>query len=299
MNMNMGLLTLHAGFFVKYIVEGWSLGFPTSFLAIFFPVIFYVRGFTRVRKEEHGRPIMFAGGMAILTISLNSPMMFWSMAYLWVHALIHVLVMIVAPPLIAGSRPWKAIWAGIPESIKRAKGFIAISKVTKAAFTFISIPKVALAYFVGTMWVWFVPSMMSFALSSQLGMQLMHFSFVTSGMAFFVNMVDSDPYISRVPSPITRLLHILGAGVASWLAAMFLTFSSPLYPAYASTSIRTLSALGDQQIAASIIWVLCMEPFFYTGYYNIKLFLSRSDDAADKGTFFDPFKPWIKNQSKA
>ena len=299
MNMNMGLLTLHAGFFVKYVVEGWSLGFPTSFIAIFIPTILYFRGFTRVRKEEHGRPSMFIGGMVILTISLNSPIMFWSMAYLWVHALIHVLVMIVAPPLIAGSRPWKAIWAGIPNSVKELESFTNVSRLTKAIFKFISTPRIALVYFVGTMWVWFIPSMMNFAISSQLGMQIMHFTFVTSGMAFFMNMVDSDPYISRVPSPITRLLHILGAGVASWMAAMFLAFSSPLYPAYAATSIRTLSALGDQQIAASIIWVLCMEPFFYTGYYNIKLFLSRSDDAAEKGTFFDPFKPWIKNQSKA
>ncbi len=299
MNMNMGLLTLHAGFFVKYVIEGWSLGFPTSFLAIFIPVILYVRGFTRVSEKEHGRPIMFAGGMVILAIPLNSPMMFWSMAYLWVHALIHVLVMIVAPPLIAGSKPWKAIWAGIPTSIKSSKAFTTTSKISKAIFTFISEPRVALLYFVATMWSWFIPSMMSFALSSQLGMQLMHFTFVTSGMAFFINMVDSDPYVSRVPSPITRLLHILGAGVASWFAAMFLAFSSPLYPSYAATSIRTLSSLGDQQIAASIIWVLCMEPFFYTGYYNIKLFLARSDDADTKGAFFDPFKPWIKNQTKA
>ncbi|MDA8197333.1 MAG: cytochrome c oxidase assembly protein [Actinomycetota bacterium] len=299
MDMNMGLLTLHAGFFVKYIVEGWSLGFPTSFLSIFIPSLLYVRGFTRVTSENHGRPVMFAGGMAILTISLNSPMMFWSMAYLWVHALIHVLVMIVAPPLIAGSRPWKAIWAGIPSSIRSAVWFHNIAKVSKSIFTFISYPRIALLYFVATMWVWFIPSMMSFALSSQLGMQLMHFTFVTSGMSFFINMVDSDPYVSRVTSPISRLLQILGAGVASWLAAMFLTFSSPLYPEYAATSIRTLSALGDQQIAASIIWVLCMEPFFYTGYYNIKLFLARADDAADKGIAFDPFKPWVKNQSKA
>ncbi len=299
MKMNMGLLTLHAGFFVKYIVEGWSLGFPTSFIAIFIPTILYIRGFTRVQPDDHGRPLMFAGGMTILTVSLNSPMMFWSMAYLWVHALIHVLVMIVAPPLIAGARPWKTMWAGIPKSLKSSRAFATSSKMLKAIFTFISTPQIALIYFVGTMWIWFVPSVMAFAVSSQVGMQIMHFTFVTAGMAFFVNMVDTAPYVSRVPSPITRLLHILAAGIASWLAAMFLAFSTPLYPAYASTSIRTLSALGDQQIAASIIWVLCMEPFFYTGYYNIKIFLSRSEDAAAKGTFFDPFKPWIKNQTKA
>ena len=79
-----------------------------------------------------------------------------------------------------------------------------------------------------------------------------------------------------------RLVYTLGASVASWLLAVVLAFyPTPLYSAYAELSSRPggISALGDQRLAAGVMWVPGSIPFALAILFDVYRLLGRSGAA--------------------
>lgn len=294
-DMNMSSVASHAGFFVKYLLSNWALNLGVSVPFIFIPLVLYFRGLKiEARRRAQGLErttganfvdqTVFLLGMFFLIVSVNSPLMFWSMVYLWAHVLFHVLIMIGAPPLIAYGKPWKLMELGLPDPVRpvlarlvrASKGRGAFAKVIKA----VTNPVVDLIYFNVVMWMWFYPPMMTFAVDNKYVMLAMHYTFITSGMLLFTQLIDSPPYRSRVSNPVWRLGMVLVSTYSSWMLAMLMGLTHhPWFPVYFHIAGKTMSPMTDQQIGASILWVLCMEPFLYTAYYCIKLWLTMSEES--------------------
>ncbi len=305
-DMNMSFASAQVGFVAKYLAANWSLDPIISVPFILIPTILYLRGLPVLLRQnqingekapgtEAKKIISFAVGMGLWALAFLSPILFWSMVYLWVHMLFHVMVMIAAPPLLAGSRPWHVMKAGVPQSLRGLTERIGASLtgegLTGSAVRVITNPWLDFAYFNVVMWLWFVPKMMTYGVDNKYVMDIMHLSFITAGFLLFFHLVDSPPYPSRIPNPIVRLGVILGCTYSSWALAMILGLTHhPWFAVYSHIPSKTLSPMADQQIGASILWVLCMEPFVYTAYYNIYLWLNMSE----KGTFRDNALPWIK-----
>jgi cytochrome c oxidase assembly factor CtaG len=156
-------------------------------------------------------------------------------------------------------------------------------------------PVVDLIYFNLVMWMWFYPPMMTFAVDNKYVMLVMHYTFITSGMLLFTQLIDSPPYRSRVSNPVWRLGMVLVSTYSSWMLAMLMGLTHhPWFPVYFHIPGKTMSPMTDQQIGASILWVLCMEPFLYTAYYCIKLWLTMSEESR----FPEVMRPWMKNVRK-
>lgn len=305
-DMNMSSVASHAGFVVKYLLSNWSLDLPVSIPFIFIPLYLYLRGLRAIDQSDprieggvpgssNGEILVFATGMSILAISILSPIMYWSMVYLWMHILFHILVMLAAPPLIAYSKPWRIMEAGVPERFRPLlQGLLTLAKGDGLYSRFIRIltsPALALTYFVATMVAWFIPQMMTWAVDNKYAMLVMHLTFITSGMLFFTQLIDSDPYRSRVAHPVKRMGMIAVAAITSWLLAMFMGFAPhPWYPVYWQIQGKTMSPMADQQVAASLLWVLCMEPLIYSAYYNIKLWITMSEE----NTLSEIRRPWLR-----
>ena len=305
-DMNMSTVASHAGFVAKYLLSNWSLDLPISIPFIFIPLFLYIRGLRVLEQNESqtNEPvpgtsqkdiILFSTGMSFLVLAILSPIMYWAMVYLWMHILFHILVMIAAPPLIAYSKPWRVIEAGIPERFQSFYASLVKASKTNRVFStavrIITTPTVALLYFVFTMAIWFFPTMMTWAVDNKYAMIAMHFTFITSGMLLFIQLIDSDPFVSRVKDPVRRLGMIMVCAVTGWLIAMFMGFAPHAwYPVYANIPGKHMSPMADQQIAASMLWVLCMEPLIYTAYYNIKLWISLSESNS-----LEEFRrPWLR-----
>src|SRR5450759_1554135 len=65
------------------------------------------------RQSEHRqrfRNAAFYTAMAVLVIALNSPLDALSEQLFWAHMVQHVLLLLVAPPLIVLARPWVRLW---------------------------------------------------------------------------------------------------------------------------------------------------------------------------------------------
>ncbi|MGH2877170.1 MAG: cytochrome c oxidase assembly protein, partial [Solirubrobacteraceae bacterium] len=92
---------------------------------------------------------------------------------------------------------------------------------------------------------------------------LEHLSFLVFGVLFWAQVVDSPPLRCRL-AHLQRAAFVLSAMVVGWLLAIVLAFAgAPLYAPYAALATRPggLSALGDQQLGAGVMWGPGTVPF--------------------------------------
>ncbi len=277
----------------KYVLAHWTID-PLFILLTGIPVALYIVGYLRLErtiargskrpgKIRKTRAFLFASGIAVLIIAVMSPIDFWSSEYLWVHMLQHVMLMVYAPPLIVLSAPWLVIYRGMPVSWRRKLGrtFLVSEKTSplRAIGNFFMRPVVGFILFNFSMYFWHFPALLDLSERNSAVHYFSHFMFVASGMLLWIHLVDSPPIKPRITPEIKRIVPIFFTTVASWILAMILGFvSKPFYSVYQYIPGKTLSAMADQELASSILWVLCMEPFTYAAIANIKKWMSKEDD---------------------
>ena len=69
--------------------------------------------------EQRWRTASFVAGLATIVIALDSPIDELADKLLWVHMVQHILLLLVAPPLLALARPWNRMWHGFPLEWRR------------------------------------------------------------------------------------------------------------------------------------------------------------------------------------
>src|SRR5262245_9358923 len=70
-------------------------------------------------SEQRWRTASFIAGLATIVIALDSPIDELADKLLWVHMVQHILLLLVAPPLLALARPWNRMWHGLPLEWRR------------------------------------------------------------------------------------------------------------------------------------------------------------------------------------
>jgi putative membrane protein len=203
----------------------------------------------------------FFAGLAVIAIALASPLDTLSQQLFWAHMTQHVLLLVVAPPLIVLARPWIRLWRGLGLTPRRAlaRG-VALSDRTRwlrAAGRALGTPAVSFIAFSVVLLVWHVPALFDATLRSEALHILEHTLFFTTAVLFWKQVIDSPPLRARLGS-VQRVAYLVGAMVVSWVLAIAIALAPhPLYEFYAHEATRPggISALTDQQIAAGIMWV--------------------------------------------
>lgn len=236
----------------------------------------YARGWYTLRQRDPdrwhvGRLAAFLGGLAGLYLALASPLEPFAELLLQVHMLQHLLLMMVAPPLIWLGWPLFPIVRGLPESV-RTYWVIPLLRWNgmRRVFSRLTHPGVAWPLFVAATWLWHVPPAYELALTNDVWHFVEHTCFTGSALLFWYPVVR--PYPSR-PRWSRWILfpYLLLADVQNTVLAAWLTFSPDvLYPHYLQTPrLDGLSALADQRAAGVIMWVpgsiVFLLPLFWIG----------------------------------
>ncbi|MDX6635324.1 MAG: putative rane protein [Solirubrobacterales bacterium] len=224
-------------------------------------VLYWLGGRQPAQKGERWRTASFAAGLAVLVGALASPIHELAGELLWLHMSQHVLLLLVAPPLLALARPWNRIWHGLPLDLRRAVARKALrdgpSAPMRRAARAVGTPAASLLIFSGTLLAWHLPFAYEATLHSPLAHAAEHLTFFAAGLLFWTRVIDSPP----LRSPLGASGRAVYAGVAllvSWVFAVALAIApEPLYATYAEQITRPggISALADQRIAAGIMWV--------------------------------------------
>jgi putative membrane protein len=207
------------------------------------------------------RTACFVAGLATIVAALDSSIDELSEQLLWVHMVQHIMLLVVAPPLLALARPWNRMWHGLPLTLRRrTAGAVAqsprLAPVRKAARV-LQDPVVAWLAFNVTFVAWHIPAAYDATLQHPFVHALEHAMFFGTALLFWTRVIDSPPWRSPL-SDVPRAVY-LGLGmVVSWvLAIAFAVSTAPVYAPYAAEASRPggLTALADQQLAAGVMWV--------------------------------------------
>ncbi len=215
----------------------------------------------RTRSAQRLRAACFYACMFTLAVALASPIEILSEQVFWVHMVQHVLLLMVAAPLLVLSRPWIRLWRCLPLSSRRsiARSLSRDGSLSPLARLsgFLGSPVPSFVIFSVVLLGWHVPFMFDATLTSSALHALEHTLFFCTAVMFWKQVIPSAP-LHTVLAPAQRVVYLIGAMAVSWALAVVLALSAhPLYSYYSQLSSRPggISALADQQLAAGVMWV--------------------------------------------
>jgi putative membrane protein len=219
------------------------------------------------RRRERRPQLTFYAGLAVILVALESPIDSLAAKLFWAHMLQHLLLLVVAAPLIVIARPWMSIWRPLPLSLRRAIAHAAArwtaAQPLRTLLGALASPAGAWLAFNANLVAWHMPGAYDATLRHTWIHVLANGSFLWFGVLFWAQVVSASPARVRMPVP-WRIGFVASTTVVNVGLSMYLAFAQhPLYAPYAALAHRPggFSALADQQIGAGLMWTLGDFPF--------------------------------------
>lgn len=233
----------------------WNLD-PALLTGLFVVTALYWRGSRRgARRDRERRDRAFWTGMAAVVVALVSPLEPAADAIASGHMVQHVVLVLVAAPLLARSAPSSTLLRGGPAAVRRVRGRVR-RRVPglAAAMRTPSHPALVWLLHVAALWFWHSAGAYDAAVGNGWWHAAEHASFVVTGVWFWRIVVGPRP--ARVPDGLALLL-VFGMATQSVFLSLLLTFSREAwYDVYTtSTAAWRLAPLADQQLAGVLMWV--------------------------------------------
>jgi putative copper resistance protein D len=235
----------------------WSLD-PLAVFGMALVALAYVAAVRRVgvahpanRHPAH-RSWLFAGGLAAIAVALLSPIEAYEGQLFSVHMVQHMLLELVAAPLLlAGAPITLALRAASPAWRRRVLSVLHSHVVRALAF-----PVIAWVVFAAVNWGWHFSVLYDEALENQLLHYVQHATFLGAALLFWWPVIGADPSPWRLPHPVRLLYLFLAMPQNSFLGVAIMSASSILYPHYV-TNVRAWgpTPLEDQQLGGAFMWV--------------------------------------------
>ena len=208
------------------------------------------------RPVDSWRARRFSGALVALGLALLSPLDALSGSLASAHMVQHLLLLLVAAPLLALSAPSSAILRGSPLALRRASGRSRRRLgLTHGNLGVLRHPAAVWLLSVGVVWFWHAAAPYDATLDNQLLHVLEHASFLVTAVLFW-QVVVGVRGAARVSGGLGVLL-VFAMAMQSVFLSVLLTFArTPWYSGYAATTAPWgLDPLTDQRLAGVIMWI--------------------------------------------
>jgi cytochrome c oxidase assembly factor CtaG len=235
---------------------------PWVLLSLLVTAGVYVRGWRILQRRDperwsSSRPFALLGGLAALGLALASPIEPFAALLLQVHMLQHLLLMMVAPPLLWLGAPLFPLLRGLPKPIRAYwVGPLFRSTFLRRLFQTLTHPIPGLVLFTAATWIWHFPAIYEIALESDVWHYVQHACFLGTALLFWYPIIRPFPARPKWSSWLLVPCLLL-ADVQNTILSAVLTFSDqPLYAYYVRRPrLGNLSPLDDQAAAGVLMWV--------------------------------------------
>lgn len=262
---------------------GWPFD-PVVLMPMAITALAYVLGLARLRhRTTHQgslptwRILVFVLGWLGLALVLLSPLDILADISFAAHMAQHVVLVVIAPPLLILGRPIAPFMSALPSAWRRPFGQRLLTGLPRRLWrTFTKMP-IAASIHGMAVWFWHLPFAYEAALASNAIHNAEHFSLFGGALLFWWSVIYSGRqgplrYGSGVVGLFLTAMHMKLLGILIILAPV------PLYPTYATgTSPWGLSALEDQQLAGLIMLLPCGAAYLVVGLVLMGTWLSRAD----------------------
>lgn len=239
------------------ILSTWS-GDPLPWIGIVLAVTLYLAA-VRIVDRAHPatrvprwRTAAWLAGVAVLALALVSAVHIYAGSLFTVHMVQHLLLAMVAPPLLALGAPMTLTLRAASPNVRRS---ILLPILHSQPIRAISWPPVGWTFFAVVMWATHFSPLFNAALENQTLHSAEHLLYLLAGVLFWWPVIGADPIRWRL-SPIGRMVYLAAQMPFNTAVGLAIYFAPTiLYPHYALLG-RTWGPAPaiDQQVAGIVMW---------------------------------------------
>jgi putative membrane protein len=197
----------------------------------------------RGRRWSGKRTVSFMAGLVAVDLALQSPVATFSMGYFQAHVIQHLLLMVVAPPLLALGAPMT-----LALQTSGRKGKVRLLRLLNARpFQLLTHPVPVWFLYYFSMFAFFLTFALGFAMNHMWVMDLVNLAFLGASTLFWWPIVGLDPIPHWQMGHGTRIVSLLiGVPIESFLALALLSSARPAASMY---------TVGSTHAGAAILWI--------------------------------------------
>ena len=242
-------------------LASWSIPFWAT-LGVLLAAILYIRGwrslaYLRSTLLPGWRLVCFLAGLTALWLALASPLDAFGSFLLTAHMIQHLLMMVVAAPLILLGSPQNVLLRGLPRWASRdALGPFLSWHLLKRLGHLVTHPTFCWFAAAVALLAWHIPAAYDLALVSPGWHDFEHACLFGTSLLFWWPVVLPWPAAPRWHRWTIPVYLLCGDLVTTTLAATFCFSERLLYPPYGGVPrLFGMSELSDQVTAGAIMWV--------------------------------------------
>jgi len=238
---------------------------PTVIIGLMVAAGLYARGWRRLRRRGRGGRILktwrawcYGAGLLTVAVALLSPIGTFDSIFFFMHMTQHLLLIMVAAPLIwLGAPLLPTLWAFDRGARRRLGRLFHERNPVHRVFHFLTRAGVALTIYILVLFIWHYPPLYDAAQGRNWIHDLEHAMFLGMALLFWWPVIHPSGGTRRLGYG-AAILYIFPAKIAGFVLGAALTLSSePFYRTFLdSPSLWGLSALGDQQLGGLLMWVI-------------------------------------------
>jgi putative copper resistance protein D len=233
---------------VHDLLTAWQFGKWFSLIAFVLQVVvavWYLGAVRRLRRRGRSwsawRTAAFLSGVLALDIAIVSGLASYDDSVFYVHVIQHLVLMMVAPPLLALGAP---ITLAI-QAAKRPLQSRIIHLLHHPALRILTLPLVAAVLYYGSMYVYFLTGFYPFSLRHPIVHDASHLVMFLLGCCFWWPMLAVDQLPNR-PAFSTRIIAMfVGMPLEVFLGLAIMNLGSPIAPQH---------TLSDTHAGGAVFW---------------------------------------------
>ena len=222
---------------------------------------------TRGRRWPWQRTLAFMAGLVAIDLALQSPVATFTGDYFQAHVVQHLLLMVIAPPLLALGAPSTLLL----QSSSRAAKTRWLTVLRSRPFAIATYPVVVWFFYFGAMFAFFLSPLINYAMEHMALMDAVNMAFLLSGCLYWWPVVGLDPIVHWRMGYGSRLAALsLGVPFEAFLGIAIMSLRTP---------IASMYSLNGTHSGGALLWV-ATELATFTGLVPAFLQWVRADERA-------------------
>jgi putative membrane protein len=236
---------------------------PTIIGALVVTAVLYLVGWRQLHLRAHGKRVLPAWrvwclllGLASVCLALLSPIAVYSQLFFFMHMIQHLLLILVAAPLLLLGAPLLPVLWALPAGARVRLGRLFSPGLVQIVFNALTHPMVAVTVYCAVLAFWHLPPFYDAAQGRTAIHDLEHALFLGSSLLLWWPAIHPAGGRRRL-SYTAGVVYFLPPMLVGSLIGALLTFAErPLYATYQHVPrVWGISVVQDQQLAGLIMWV--------------------------------------------
>ncbi len=240
----------------------------------------------------HGRPglaepwrlLSYWSGLIVIGIALLSPFDVLVQQFFFMHMIQHLLLIMIAPPLLLLPNPFPFLLWGLPTPLRHRVGeglSVLIhreSRVRRFVRSATS-PGIVWLFSVSAIIGWHDPNAYNLALRNEFIHDLEHLIFFVAGMVYWWRIIGAGPKIYQRIGTLGRVIFAIAAIPPNMALGVVLAFAGDVFYTYYNSVPRVwnISTLDDQRIGGIIMWIPGSMMYLLAGLFLVSRIVSSEE----------------------